>query len=110
MNPPLEDFKKTSKFENLDATNVQIYFTPPKNPSIPSIYLKHHHAKSVLDVLGGTAKKKTVFFGNFSQKGGGVTPFPKTFCVITIAIKTPLRHLKITQKSPKNFQLDQKKR
>ena len=27
----------------------------------------------------GESTKKTVFFGNFSQKGGGVTPIPKTF-------------------------------
>ena len=55
-------------------------------------------------------KKKRYFLGIFPKRGGRGSPHSQNFCVITIAIKTPLRHLKIPQKPPKNFQLDQKKR
>ena len=50
---------------------------------------------------GRHQKKNTELFGNFSQhRGGGGLLIPKTFVILTIALKTPLKHLKITQKFP----------
>ena len=48
----------------------------------------------------GIRKKNTGLFGNFSQHRGGGLLNPKTFVILTIALKTPLKHLKITQKFP----------
>ena len=49
---------------------------------------------------GRPQEKNTEFFGNFSQHRGGGLLIPKTFVILTIALKTPLKHLKITQKFP----------
>ena len=49
---------------------------------------------------GRPQEKNTELFGNFSQHRGGGLLIPKTFVILTIALKKPLKHLKITQKFP----------
>ena len=54
--------------------------------------------KMVEKDLGKPSKKKTGLFGNFSQHGGGgSSQFPKLL-LLTIALNTPVKHLKIAPK------------
>ena len=48
----------------------------------------------------GLRKKIRNCLGIFPNIGGGGLLIPKTFVILTIALKTPLKHLKITQKFP----------
>ena len=53
-----------------------------------------------LIVREGLRKKIRNYLGIFPNIGGGGLLIPKTFVILTIALKTPLKHLKITQKFP----------
>ena len=46
--------------------------------------------------------KNGTFWEFFPKGGGGRQPNFQNFCVIAITLKTPLTHLKITPKFPKN--------
>ena len=53
-----------------------------------------------LIIREGLQKKIRNYLGIFPNIGGGGLLIPKTFVILTIALKTPLKHLKITQKFP----------
>ena len=63
--------------------------------------LGHHLGKvpkSQFSLREGIRKKIRNYLGIFPNIGGGGLIIPKTFVILTIALKTPLKHLKITQK------------
>ena len=95
--------KYLSRIEILTAKNFfklqwSLHSSCPKQDNLQVIPISFWVQK-IKQAKVGIQKKLRDYLGIFPNMGGGL-PNSQNFCYFTIALKKPLKHLKITQKFP----------